>query len=142
MLLDLYPYRASAHSGVWRLMMYFLQEESLKKDEEKKREQEQRQKAAEGEGEGTPASKPMVVHKTRRKSERRVVPREAPAVRQRPVVAPYAPLPELPQTVFSIGLEIQSWLDAFHISRTDFNAAVQAANDEEEEVIELLLLAA
>lgn len=128
-------------SGYWRLFYYQLQEAELEK-EKQKREQEQGQKAPEGKSEAASQATPAVPKPKAKPRVAKPKPVEVlPKVHPRPL---YNKVPE--------PVSIEPWL---HVVSNQFRAEYlsilplqkivllqKAANDEEEEVLTLLLMAA
>jgi hypothetical protein len=124
-------------SGYWRLFYYQLQEEELKKHEQK-----QGQKTPEGKSEVASETTTAVPKKPRAK------PRVAkPVVDELPKVHP-RPIYQAPPKQF----DVAPWLETLNTEFRAWNLSAQtlhgllqqkkAANDEEEEIITMLLLAA
>lgn len=131
-------------SAYWRLFFYNLQEESLKRDQEKKdREQKQGQKASEGTSEATRKATPAV---SKPKQTPRREPREAVPVvtelkvRPRPIYQPQPQPFDVAPWLAMLNTEFKAW----NLSAQTLHGMLkqkQAAN-EEEETLTLLLLAA
>ena len=152
MLLDLYPYRASAHSGMVRLQLYKMQEEHLlKREAQRVAEQvvkQETEKNEQVEGQATP------------KRARKAAPRkfalvereEFPEVqfRRKPIFT--RPMPvntDIPIWLSFVSLEVQSWFTTFIPLWKEQNRAIivfnqnkQSAANDADIRLRLLLLAA
>lgn len=124
-------------SGYWRMFYYQLQEEELKRHEQK-----QGQEATEGKSE-VPQAKPVAAAKPKRAPpERRAAPVvELPKVHPRPIYQKQPEPFDVAPWLATINAEFRAW----NLSAQTLHGLLQqrkAANDEEEEVLTLLLLAA
>ena len=113
MLLDLYPYRASAHSGAMRLQLYKMQEEHLLKREAQRvanevLNQPETPKDEQVERQATPQG----TRKAKKRKPAVVEREEYPEVRfkRKPIYANPQPVAEnLPMWVGLVSIEIDSW---------------------------------
>lgn len=153
MLLDLYPYRASAHSGVMRLQLYKMQEEHLLKREARRAAEEalelqqpvKEENNEQVEGQATP-------QRARKGAKRKpaVVEREEfPEVRfkRKPIYTNPQPVVEqFPAWVTFVSLEIDSWfsqlIPLWEERKQVIISAQQAAVNDADYRLRLLLLAA
>lgn len=123
----------TGHSGYSRAFYYQLQEEELKKYEQK-----QRQEAPQGKSE-VPPPEPVATATPERAATEPAI--GAPQVHPRPVYRKPAKQGNIEPWLHTLSSEFRAW------SRTTRQAALsmlanKAANDEEEEIVTLLLLAA
>lgn len=127
-------------SGYWRMMLSQLQEESLRQDEEKKRDDELPEKKVVFKV--VESFKPVV--RPAKVTPEPVRAEERPPVHERPLYRAAETVTESPRFVLNlviISQEFRNWalrLEPLYVQML----ATKAANDEEEEDIELLLLAA
>jgi len=130
--------KVDARSGYWRAFFYNLQEEELKKYEQK-----QGKETAKGTGQGS-ETKPVepklrVVKKPRREVDVEIW---VPPVLPKPIYVkpPRVEIPLVTPFLNIISAEFRSWLNPYSQKLAEWEA-IEAANDDEHD-IELLLLAA
>jgi hypothetical protein len=125
-------------SGYWRLFYYQLQEEELKKHEQK-----QGQEAPEGKSELAEEVAAIVPKKPRTKPRvaKPVIVEEGPKVHPRPLYQKQPEPFDVAPWLATLNAEFRAW----NLSAQTLHGMLQqrkAANDDEEEIIHLLLLAA
>lgn len=129
-------------SGYWRLLLSQLQAESLKQDEEKKRDDELPEKKVVFKV--VENFEPVVRPEAPTPEPEPVRAEERPPVHERPIYRAAETVTESPRFVLNLAIisqEFRDWTLRLEPLYAQMLAA-KAANDEEEENIELLLLAA
>ena len=128
----------TARSGYWRLFYYNLQEESLKQDEQKQREEKKV-----GAGESQEVKSPEAPTKRKRKPEPiEVVEEWVPPFIPRPIYQAKKShtVPEIDDLLRESSLGFLEWRGI--ITSMSWGLAAQISANDDEEDIELLLLAA
>lgn len=130
-----------AKSGYWRLFYYNMQEEALKADEQKQRETTEKRESERKTEEPVQSAPAKVTAPVVRRSVQAKPVEEKPTTRERPI---YATAPELPLVTPLLNIISMEFRMMLQTSQPLYFAMLErkAANDEDEEDVELLLLVA